>query len=46
LEGPYTLNGKCATENEHNIDIFSINGITDMSVEEAKTNTTILRIAK
>ena len=46
LDGPYTLKGKCATDNEHSTDIYSINGITNMSVAEARTNTTILRITK
>lgn len=27
IDGQYTRNGKCATDNEHNIDIHSVNGI-------------------
>ena len=34
LDGEYVLKGKCATDGEHNKDLYSINGIKDKAVTE------------
>ena len=34
VDGEYVLKGKCATDGEHNKDLYSINGIKDKAVTE------------